>query len=128
LNRDLDWNDLAAALVRQPHLVQLALRRQPWNAEEAAAGGVVEVHPEDFTECTDGDATWLEHTRFFTTNPSIYRRDLCSVGWPSGTKSEGIFSVEIVAAHPDWRFAYWGARDSGEWCLHIGNERVGMGY
>ena len=128
LGRHLEWSDLADTLDRHPHLVQLALRRQPWNAEEAAAGGIVEQHPDDYVEQFDAGGVWLEHARFFTTNPSIYRRDLCSVGWPSGANSEGRFGIDLLAEHPEWRFAFWGSRGSGEWCEHIGHERVGTGY
>ena len=126
--RHLDWRDVADTLARQPHLVQLALRRQPWNAEERAAGGIVEQHPEDYTERHDAGAVWLEHIRFFTTNPSMYRRELCSRGWPSGAHSEGRFGIDLLADHPEARFGFWGSRDSGEWCEHIGHQRNGTGY
>ena len=128
LSRHLDWSNLADTLVRQPHLVQLALRRQPWNEEERAAGGIVEQHPADYADCSDVGGAWLEHTRFFTTNPSIYRRSLCTEGWPEGDNSEGRFGLELLRRHPSWRFAFWGARNSGEWCEHVGLERVGTGY
>lgn len=128
LGRHFDWADLADTLVRHPHLVQLALRRQPWNAEEAAAGGIVERHPSDYADCSDAGGAWLEHTRFFTTNPSIYRRSLCAEGWPTGPGSEGRFGIELLQRHPTWRFGFWGARGSGEWCEHIGVDRVGTGY
>lgn len=128
LGRPFDWLDLADTLIRHPHLVQLALRRQPWNPAEIAAGGVIEQHPDDYTECRDAGGVWLEHTRFFTTNPSIYRRAMCAEGWPTGDRSEGVFTHRIRTNHPDWRFAYWGARSSGEWCEHIGHQRAGTGY
>lgn len=123
--------DLAAmirTLDEQPHLTQVALRRQPWNEAEHAAGGVVEQHPDDYVEVRDGEAVWLEHRRFWTTNPSLYRRSLCERGWPSGTNSEGRFGVDLFASDPALRSAFWGARDSGVWVEHIGNERVGTGY
>ena len=128
LNRPLDWFTLAHVLDTHPHLVQLALRRQPWNAEEHAAGGIVEQHPDDYTERSYADKTWLEHTRFFTTNPSIYRRSLCVEGWPTGENSEGRCGIDLLARHPEWRFGFWGSKDSGEWCEHVGHERVGTGY
>jgi hypothetical protein len=128
LSRPVDWVDLADTLTRHPHLVQLALRRQPWNPEEHAAGGIVEQHPADYLDCFDHGGAWLEHTRFFTTNPSIYRRDLCRRGWPTGPNSEGRFGIDLIAETPESRFAYWGSRDSGEWCEHIGTDRAGTGY
>jgi hypothetical protein len=128
LDRPVDWVGMANVLTTHPHLVQLALRRQPWNPDEEAAGGIVEQHPDDYLDCTDGPHRWLEHTRFFTTNPSLYRRSLCDLGWPDGANSEGRFGINLLQHHPDWRFGFWGARDSGEWCRHIGHQRVGVGY
>ncbi len=128
LHRYVDWLAMADTLTRQPHLAQLALRRQPWNEEERAAGGIVEQHPDDYVECSDTGAVWLEHTRFFTTNPSMYRRTLCTEGWPAGADSEGRFGIELLGRHPNMRFAFWGDRESGEWCEHVGHERVGTGY
>jgi hypothetical protein len=128
LTRKVDWIAAANVLVANPHLVQLALRRQPWNPEEEAAGGIVEQHPDDYTEREWEGYQWLEHTRFFTTNPSIYRRTLCDFGWPDGENSEGRFGIGLLEHNPSWRFGFWGSRDSGEWCQHIGHERVGHGY
>lgn len=127
-HRYVDLTTVADTLTRHPHLVQLALRRQAWSDAEIAAGGVVEQHPDDYTECSDAGAQWLEHTRFFTTNPSMYRRTLCERGWPTGQNSEGRFGIALREEHPDARFAFWGSRQSGEWVHHIGHERVGTGY
>jgi len=91
LEQDFTFNwrvpifEMAAVLRAQPHLVQLALRRQPWNEEEKAAGGVVELHADDFTEAGLNGWRWLEHQRYFTTNPSLYRRELCEYGYEYGT-------------------------------------------
>lgn len=127
-NRPVDLTELAEVLDHQADLVQLALRRQPWNPQERAAGGVVEQHPDDYLERTDGAHRWLEHRRFFTTNPSLYRHELCHHTWPAGANSEGHFTHQLLVARPQYRFGFWGARDSGEWVTHIGNERVGAGY
>jgi hypothetical protein len=122
-------------LQAHPHLVQVALRRQPWNEHERLAGGIVEQHPDAYTEHHLGKYAWLEHRQFFTTNPCVYRRTLCQAGeWPEGSQSEGHFthhllrngSPEVDAEHV--RFAFWGARDSGEAVTHIGHQRVGVGY
>lgn len=123
----LDLTDLAHVLDLAPYLVQLALRRQPWNAEERAAGGIVELCPGDYVEATIPGGAWLEHRRFFTTNPSLYRRELCTRGWPSGRDSEGRFSRDLFV-DATARAGFWGARDSGEWVHHIGHQRAGTGY
>lgn len=127
-NRTVHLGALAEVLLEEPNLAQLALRRQPWNDEERAAGGIVEQHPDDFADCSDRHGhEWLEHRRFFTTNPSLYRRQLCGRGWPQVARSEGVFTHQLLE-DPDLRFGFWGPRHSGEWVRHIGDDRVGVGY
>lgn len=128
--RPVPLHQLARVLDAHPRLAQLALRRQPWNAEERAAGGIVEQHPWAYTEkeiAGTGGTRFLEHTRFFTTNPSLYRRSLIlERDWPRFPNSEGRFGLELFAA--GYVAGFWGARDSGEWVEHIGHERKGTGY
>lgn len=133
LNRDVDLDAMAAVLDYRPNLVQLALRRQPWNDDERAAGGIVEMWPDEYEEHSMSRHVpaqfvyWLEHRLYVTTNPSLYRRSLCARGWPEGERSEETFS-RAVFADPDARAGFWGARDSGEACHHIGEHRAGGGY
>ena len=127
-NRSVSLPGMASVLDERPNLLQLALRRQPWNDHERSAGGIVEMHPESYVECFDGENDWLEHRVGLTTNPSLYRRSLCYQGWPTGKDSEGRFSHMLMNADPELRFGYWGARHSGEWVTHIGRQRVGTGY
>jgi len=133
--RSVELADLAAVLDTRPGLAQLALRRQPWNEAERAAGGIVEQNPQAYEEHADFDGrVWLEHRQFFTTNPSLYRSSLCERGWPDGRESEGHFGLGLLAtgtpeaAPADVRFGFWGSRDSGEWVEHIGAQRAGSGY
>lgn len=127
-NRRVDLLGMAAVLSDNPNLVQLALRRQPWNEQEKAAGGIVEMHPGDWIDRSDFHGhEWLESRRNFTTNPSLYRTSLCARGWPNVEHSEGIFTHQLLE-DPDVRFGYWGSRFSGEWVTHIGHQRVGVGY
>lgn len=135
--RPVDLDAMAAVLSARSHLAQMALRRQPWNATERAAGGVVEVNPDAYVERTDQDGLrWLEHRLFFTTNPSLYRRQLCAAGWPEGQHSEGHFGFALRERGLPWgpsgdavRFGFWGSRDEGrDWVWHIGDVRVGTGY
>lgn len=127
--RDVDLDAMAAVLDTHPRLTQLALRRQPWNGAELAAGGVVEQHPRDYADCHDLHGRhWLEHRRFHTTNPSLIRRSLLlRHRWPTVPNSEGVFSATVFADRKA-RSGYWGARDSGEWVRHIGAIRTGHGY
>lgn len=126
--RPVDLLAMADVLDENLCLHQLALRRQPWNPEERLAGGIVEQHPGDYRELFDhGHRHWLEHRRFFTTNPSLIRRSLCEQGWPTDEHSEGVFSHRLFV-DPAARCGFWGSRDSGEWVEHIGHQRVGTGY
>lgn len=127
-NRPVDLTAMAEVLDAHPDLVQLALRRQPWNESEQHAGGIVEQHADAYDEMVDdAHRRWLEHRLFFTTNPSLYRRSLCAGGWPDTAQSEGIFTHRLLA-DPAVRFGFWGGRDSGESVTHIGHQRVGVGY
>ena len=69
-NEPVELNRMAQVLDRNPHLMQMAMRRQPWNPIEEAAGGIVESDPDAYLEVSDGLSTWLEHRKFFTTNRS----------------------------------------------------------
>ena len=117
--------DMAKCLDHHPELTQLALLRQPWNADEKAAGGIIEQHPDDYTERYFGPHMYREHRRFWTTNPSMYRRSLITEhDWPHGGNSEGNFGIELFN-DPDLVAGYWG---DGVNCEHIGHSRIGTGY
>lgn len=128
LGPDVDLYAMAAILDMCPDVQQVALRRQAWNDAERAAGGVVEQHPGDYREVTRRGYTWLEHRRFFTTNPSLYRMSLCNRDWPDGPHSEGHFGIQLFAENPANRCAFLGARNSAPMAEHIGHARVGTGY
>jgi hypothetical protein len=139
-NRPVDLDAMAALLVSEPLLAQVALRRQAWNEGERAAGGVVEQHPHAYTDrgamvVTDSSLVtrveWLEHMLFFTTNPCLYPRRTMHDGlplwtWPRGSNSEGHYSIRLREA--GYRFAFWGSRHDKPWVHHIGVERTGNGY
>lgn len=103
-------------------LAQIALKRQAWNPEERAAGGICELHPDDFTDV--GPLTI--HRRFFTTNPSLYRIEICRRGWPQVEHSEGVFTHQLLA--DGYLFALWGGRFDPPAVEHIGAHRKGRGY
>lgn len=130
-NRPVNLDDMIHVLDEHPYLAQMALRRQPWNDEERAGGGQIERFPrEDFPEHSDDHGNvWLEHRRWFTTNPSLIPRYLVAGGWPTVNQSEGIFTHQLIRRDPALRFGYWGTYDSGvAWVHHIGEQRVGNGY
>ena len=114
-------------LERQPHLAQVALKRQPVNHEERAAGGIVERHPGDFRQRVENGVIWTENRRCFTTNPCLYSARLCRHGWPQVPNSEGIFTHRLLE-DPDVAFAFWGAKFDAPLVHHIGDVRAGAGY
>jgi hypothetical protein len=135
--RPVDLAAMADVLDAHPQLAQLALRRQAWNADEHAAGGVVEQHPDAYEEHRDDlGRVWLEHQLYLTTNPGLYRRGLCAAGWPVVPQSEGQLTHRLLREGMAWdgipgdqvRFGLWGARHSGVWVEHIGHTRAGTGY
>lgn len=130
----VDLDAMAFLLDSEPHLAQVALLRQPWNAEEIAAGGIIEQHPGDYHDTEKHGIRWVEHRRFFTTNPCLYRRSLLSVGWPNVDNSEGIFTHRLLSdGTPETsgdrvRFAFWGTKQDPPAVEHIGVSRAGVGY
>ena len=135
LNRPLDLAAMIEVMTCNARIVQMALRRQAWSAAETAAGGVVEQFPLAYVDVADGAGhQWLEHRQFFTTNPSLYRRWLCDMPWPTGPQSEGHFTHQLIASGAPGipadalTFAYWGPRTDTPWVQHIGQKRVGCGY
>jgi hypothetical protein len=132
--RPVDLVAMASVLEHDPTLVQMALRRQPWAPPEHAAGGVVEMHPEAYEERSHNGHTYLRHRLFFTTNPSLFHRSLCTKPWPKGERSEGRFTHRLlVAGHLDIEgdkigFGYWGGHACPPMVEHIGINRLGTGY
>jgi hypothetical protein len=129
--------DMIQLLTLRPHLAQVSLLRQPVNPEEVAAGGLVEAHPGEFTDCVWAgeriNMRWMEQRLYFTTNPSVYPGSLVHLGWPQEAHSEGVFTHRLLdqgfgdVAGPNVRFGVWGATTDAPRVLHIG-ERQGTGY
>lgn len=125
--RTVDLDAMGFVLNAHPHLIQMALRRQPWSDEERAAGGVVEQWPDEYSEREWEGRVWLEHRLFLTTNPGLWRMDRCRKGWPTVPRSERVYTNQVFG-DPVACSGYWGARDSGVWVTHIGTERAGTTY
>lgn len=121
-NRPVPIEEMRHTLELCPYLAQIALLRQPWNERERKAGGIVQADPGNFA-FNDG---WIQHAKFFTTNPSLYPRWVAERGWPQGQQSEGHFSLKLFASDTSVRSAFWGHGE--EWVHHIGDERRGTGY
>jgi hypothetical protein len=109
-----------------PEVVQVSIKRQAWSEREKLAGGIIEADPEHFTQRMSRSIVWTEHRRYFTTNPSLYRTELCRRGWPGERFSEGIFSHRLLRERVS--FAIWGAKNDPPRCEHLGGERRGRWY
>lgn len=127
-NEPVEIDRMVGVLERRLDLVQLSLKRQPVNGEEIAAGDFVALHPDDYHEVIDDGDVWLQQRRFFTTNPSLYRMELCERGWPQEKHSEGMFTGYYRRDHPDHWFGIWGKKWDPPRVTHIGDVRTGTGY
>lgn len=125
-NEPVELTSMIEVLYDNPHLAQMALKRQPWSPEEQRAGDLVNMWPDAYVEHTDGAHYWIEHDLFFTTNPSVYSRELCEWGWPDGPQCESKFARQMVENGK--RFAYWGRKSDTPKVTHIGDDRAGEGY
>lgn len=121
-NEPVQIAEMIELLKGRPHLAQVALKRQPWNEFERAAGGIIEQSPADYRDVSDGHARWTEHQRFFTTNPSVYSRGLVDLGWPQVAESEGIFTLQLIELGRS--FAYLGGKFDAPRVTHIGETRA----
>jgi hypothetical protein len=125
-NQPIPIYEMAQVLIDNPHLAQMALRRQPWGAEPKD-GGFVKQFWDDYEQKQDeAGHAWFEHRKFFTTNPSIYPAEILQFGWPDPPHCEGAFGFRIFPA--GYRSAFWGLKTDEPWVEHIGIDRAGGGY
>jgi hypothetical protein len=122
--RPLELVAMSTTLRNNPQLAQLALRRQPWNDTERAAGGIVEQHPDWYEQRHGPQGEWLEHTAFWTNGASLIPRWVFNTPYPTGKDAEGMFGFALKDAHDGVRFGFWGSFASGEACRHIGDVGV----
>lgn len=121
--REVDLTEMAEVL-ENPNLAQIALLRGPVNNDERQHGGVVHHHRARGATFTEHE-TWLEHTSYFTTNPSLMTIGFMRENpWPSyPAQCEGRFGIDLHAR--GYRFGIFG--DGEPWVEHIG-VRSGFGY
>lgn len=124
LTEPVELARMANVLQRVPRLASLTLKRQPWSPQEVAAGGQIELCPDEYEERHIAGAfvcfhepTGIPHV--FSLNPSLIPRRTFSLGWPAG--NEAGFTEQC--AEQGWRLAYWGRKSDPPRCLHIGERR-----
>jgi len=133
-NENIDIDQMAAILELHPYLTQIALKRQPVNEAEAAAGGFMQQNPHSYSgvyyvkelgDDPDGnDAViwhWVEHHNFFTLNPCLYPWWVTHIGWEQGW-GEKEFG-ERLFGNPYLFCAYLGGLNDPPKVTHIGNYR-----
>jgi len=120
LDRDVDVAALARVLDARQRVAQVALLRQPLNGRERQEGTIL-GHP---CASFERHATHLEHQRFFTCNPSLFRRSLAERPWPSGDHSEAVYGRSLFAS--GMASALWGQGE--QWVTHLGEVRAGGPY
>ncbi len=122
--RDVELDDLAAILEHDHQLAQVVLLREAFYPRELQAGSIPKEHPESYTRREAGGRPYLEHTRFFSCNPSLMRREVFSAApWPEtggGSDSEALMGPRLTAL--GYRFAFAG--EGEPWIRHTGRERV----
>lgn len=120
INFELPVVDIITVLDTHPYLAQMALLRNPVNHLEIAAGGIVGQNPDDFHQTQWRQYKWLEHRRFYTTNPAILPH------WTRERRmkppqAEGHFGIELFQ-DPTVFCGYW--EWNVEWVTHIGDTRT----
>jgi hypothetical protein len=124
---DVYVNDMMKILSEHDYLAQLALLRQPTGHRERHKGGIIQSHPECYTDCTDGQLNWVEHQVNFTCNPTLYRKKLIyDFPWPNSNYSERNYGPMLYAA--GLKCAFLGKSTDPPIVHHIGDLRIGFGY
>lgn len=122
----IELDAMIGALRQRPWLAQVCLKRGPVNAEEIAAGGIVERFPDRYAEEKAYGHTISVNDVCFSTNPCLYSVEMCRKGWPREPQSEGVFTHRLLAE--GYRFAFWGGKFDRPRVHHIGDVRAGSGY
>lgn len=123
---EIDLDPMIDVLRENPHLRQMALLRHACYPREHAAGGIIQEDPEAYTRAEDGRGNrWLEHRKFWTSNPCLFHRSLCATPWPNAAHSETVYT-QVLNRDPASRMAFWGHGE--ELITHIGENRTGTGY
>jgi len=111
-------SEMQEVLQENPTLAQLSLKRGAVNDYEAAAGGFMETHINDFTD-QDG---YVSHRTLFTFNPCLIPIDaayLCLAAQHDGLE-RGV--TDTLLAH-GWHFGVLGSKADAPMVDHIGHTR-----
>jgi hypothetical protein len=110
---------MVSILEDHPHLGQMCLVRQAWSNEERQAGGLIALHPDDYTD----RGSYVEHKRIFSLNPCVIPRRVLELGWPDGNEA----GFTAICAEARLSFALYGAKADAPRVTHVGEVR-GTGW
>lgn len=119
-NQHVDIEAMRTVLRGSSCLAQVVLKRQAWSREEKAAGGIVEMHPNQYVERRIAGHVVTAHRRIFSLNPCLIPRDVIDIGWPASNEA-GFTAACLVDG---WEFAFIGARFDPPVVTHIGERRT----
>lgn len=124
-NEKIDIYNLHKIFGLEPHLAQIALKRQPVNHEEARYGGFMNMDPSAYYDrfYPEINYHWVEHRKFFTLNPSLYPKWVIDLGWEIGW-GEKEFTDRLLADSLV-KCGFYGKREDGPRVHHIGDSRSG---
>lgn len=114
-------SDMQHALGRFDRLAQVVLKRQPWSIEEKAAGGIIEMHPDLYTEQSAFGRSYRisTHQRIFSLNPCLIPAWVLQMGWPDS--NEAGMTERLV--EQDAQFGFYGGKADPPLIEHVGAER-----
>lgn len=94
---------ISEMLYHRPYLAQIALLRGPHFPIEHTHGGVIEALKAKGHSFTEVNGV-IEQTATFTGNPSVWRGEVCALGWPTGRWSEELKRDQLLKL--GYRFGY----------------------
>jgi hypothetical protein len=119
-NEPVDLKEMCDILDSNPHLAQIALKRQPVNEEEREAGGFMEMWPAESWEQREG---YIEHSTTLTTNPSLLSRHAIETVLTAGVQLTEPNMTEVLSS-AGYRFGYLGRIEDLPRVEHIGEMRA----
>lgn len=107
-------------VLENPTIVQVALVRQPWFADEKDAGSLLKTRPARFRQASVSNIDVVIHRDHFTHNPSIYKAK-----WIEQMEgySEYKFKDLLLSKNGVLYFAYLGKLEDSHTILHIGERK-----
>ena len=131
LKRRFDIDSAIKVLEKNKSLSQVSFIREPWYQNEIEHGGLIEAIEDHspsvkFKQMNTDGVEWIDHTAYWTCNPSIFPSWLTKFQWPSGDWSESRFARLIFSKGKS--AGILGARSDSPYVEHIGGERYGTKY